>query len=77
MKPFCQRSTLQQEGKVWQRVIQKIVKASVQVTMSAISMTHFLDPIPPFFPPKTFGTDFIELGYCLVVGRPGLPKSLL
>ena len=56
----------------------KIVKASVQVMMSAISMTRFLDPIPPVFPPKMFGTDFLSLdNYCLVGGRPGLLKSLL
>ena len=28
--------------------------------MSAISMTRFLDPIPPVFPPKTLGTDFLS-----------------
>ena len=28
--------------------------------MYAISMTRFLDPIPPVFPPKTFGTDFLS-----------------
>ena len=50
-------TSFQQEGKVWQRVIQKIVKASVQVTMSAISVTRFLDPV---FPPKTLGTDFLS-----------------
>ena len=38
----------------------KIVKASVQVMMSAISMTRFLDPIPPVFPPKMLRTDFLS-----------------
>ena len=36
--------SFQREGKVLQRIMEKIVKASIQVTMSAISMTRFLDP---------------------------------
>ena len=68
-----------QEGKVWQRVIQKIVKASVQVTMSAISMTRFLDPIPPVFPPKTFGTDFLssDIVGCRSAGSSKIPSVSL
>ena len=45
-KPF------QREGKVWQRIIQKIVRASIQVTILAISTTHFLDPDTTSFPSK-------------------------
>ena len=37
---------------MWQRIIEKIVKASVQVMMSAISMTRFLDPDTTSFPSK-------------------------
>ena len=37
---------------VWQRIIEKIVKASIQVTMFAISMTRFLDPDTTSFPSK-------------------------
>ena len=37
---------------MWQRIIEKVVKASVQVTMSAISMTHFSDPDTASFPSK-------------------------
>ena len=44
--------SFQREGKVWQRIIEKIVKASIQVTMSAISMTRFLDPDTTSFPSK-------------------------
>ena len=32
------------QRKVWQRIIKKIVKASIQVTMTAISKIRFLDP---------------------------------
>ena len=34
---------------MWQRIIKKIVKASIQVTMSAISTTRFLDPYSTSF----------------------------
>jgi len=44
--------SFQQEGKVWQRIIQKIVMASIQVMMPAISMTRFLDPDTTSFPSK-------------------------
>ena len=44
--------SFQWEGMVWQRIIEKIVKASIQVTMSAISMTRFLDPDTTSFPSK-------------------------
>ena len=37
---------------MWQRIIEKIVKASIQVMMSAISMTRFLDPDTISFPSK-------------------------
>ena len=42
----------QREDKAWQKIIEKVVKASVQVTMSAISMTRFLDPDTTSFPSK-------------------------
>ena len=36
--------SFQREWEVWQRIIEKIMKASIQVMMSVISMTRFLDP---------------------------------
>ena len=44
--------SFQQEGKVWQRIKQKIVMASIQVMMPAILMTRFLDPDTTSFPSK-------------------------
>ena len=67
----------QREGKVWQRIIEKVVKASVQVTMSAISMTRFSDPDTASFPSKNVRARFLELEYCLEVGQPGLQNALL
>ena len=37
-------TSLQRKGTVWQRIIKKIVKASIRVTMSAISTIHFIEP---------------------------------
>ena len=37
---------------MWQRIMEKIVKASIQVMMSALSMTCFLDPDTTSFPSK-------------------------
>ena len=42
----------QQRRRMSQRIIQTIMKASIQVMMSVISMTHFLDPDTASFPSK-------------------------
>ena len=41
--------SLQRKGTVWQKILKNIVKASIQVKMSAISTTRFLDPYSTSF----------------------------
>ena len=45
---------------MWQRIIEKIVKVFIQVTMSAILMTRFLDSDTTSFPSITLGVRFLE-----------------
>ena len=64
--------SLQQKGTVWQRIIKKIVKASIQMTMTAISTTRFLDPYSTSFLPKNA---WGSISWALILSGSRLARS--